>query len=85
MPENSKQKAVKQNVKGKTNIPPIKNIPPVQILSRTSPNPANPIIEDVSDNQPNNKQLYNTFPPVGNVEETAEVNSETPSTHNPIH
>ena len=79
MPENSKQKAVKQNVKGKTNTPPI------QILSGTSPNPANPIIEDVSDNQLNNKKISNTSPLAENVEDPTKVNSETPSTHNPTH
>ena len=83
MPENSKQKTVKQNVKGK--IAPVQNIPPVQILPRTTPNPSNPIIEDVSDNQPNNKQQSNTFPPVGNVEEIVEVSSEIPSNQNFIH
>ena len=55
---------MKQNPKSKTNIPP------VQILSKTNSNPPNPIIEDVSDKQPNDKQSSNTSPLAGNIEES---------------
>ena len=50
-----------------------------------TPNPPNPIIEDVSDNQPISKPKSTTFPPVGNVEETVEVNPEISSKQNFIH
>ena len=62
VPETSKQKATKQPLKGKTNTTP------VHILSRSDPNPSNPIIEDVSDNQLNNRKISSTLPPKGNVE-----------------
>ena len=75
--ETSKQKTTKQPVKGKTNTTP------VHILSRSDPNPTYLVIEDVSDTQLNNRQLSNTLPPKGNVEEPPEVDSETTSAHNP--
>lgn len=59
------------------------NTTPVHILSRSDPNPANPIIEDVSDNQPNNRQLSTSLPPKANVEEPTEVDLQTTSAHNP--
>ena len=77
VPETNKQKDTKQPYKGKTNTTH------VHILFRSDPNPANPFIEDVSDNQPNKKQLSTSFPPKGNVEEPPEVDLETTLAHNP--
>ena len=54
-------------------------------MSRITPSSSNPIIEDVSDNQPINKQQSNISPPVGNVEDTVEVSPETSSKQNFIH
>ena len=53
------------------------------MMSTEDPNPNNPIIEDVSDNQLNNRQISNTLPPKGNVKEPQEVDLEETSTHNP--
>ena len=77
VPKTNKQKATKQPNKGKTNTTP------VHILSTTDPNLANPIIEDVYDNQANNRHLSSSLPPKGNMEEPPKVDLETNSTHNP--
>lgn len=47
------------------------------------PNPVNPIIEDVSDNQPNNIQPSTSVPSKGNAEEPPKVDLEATSSHNP--
>jgi hypothetical protein len=77
VPETSKQKDTKQPNKGKISTPS------VHILSRTGPNPNNPIVEDVSDNQPPNRKPSTSIPSKGNVEEPLELDLETTSAHNP--
>jgi len=78
VPETNKQEDTKQSDKGKSNTIP------VHILSRKNPNPNNPIIDDVSDNQPQNKQSSTSIPPKWNIVEPSEVDLETTSAHNPI-
>ena len=58
------------------------NAPPVHILSRKDPNPNNPIVEDVSDNQPHNRQHSTSIPSKGKVGEPLELDLEKIAAHN---
>ena len=40
----------------------VRSAPPVHILSKTNPNPDNPIVEDILDNQPPNRQSSTAIP-----------------------
>ena len=56
---------------------------PVHILSRSNNNPSNPIIEKVSDNQPNDKPPSTSLPSKGNVVEPPKVDLGETADHNP--
>ena len=73
--EISKQKDTKQPNKGKINAPP------VHILSKTDPNPNNPIIKNISDKQPPNRQSSTAIPAKGKAEEPLELDLEAISAH----
>ena len=77
VPKANKKKVPKQPIKGKT----VSTL--VHILSRLKTNPSNPIIGDVSDNQPNKKHPSTSLSPKGTMEEPLEVDLGESSNHNP--
>jgi len=75
VPETNKKTVSNQPKKGKTVAKTL------QILSRTNINPSNPIIEDVSDNQPNNEQPSTSLPSKETVEEPPKVDLGESANH----
>jgi len=76
VPETHKQKDTKQPNKAKMNKPS------VQIHPGTDPNPNNPTVEDISDNQQPNTEPSTSIPLKGNVEDPPETDFEATSVHN---
>jgi len=77
VPKIIKQKDTKHPNKSKINNPP------VHILSKTNPDPNNPIVEDVSNNQPHNREPSTSIPTKEKEEDPSELDLETTSAHNP--
>lgn len=67
VPKTNKKTVPNQPKKGK------KVTKPLQILSKSNTNPFHPIIEDISDNQPNNEQPFTSIPSKESVEEPPKV------------